>query len=396
MATANSQRFRGRVPALRHSNWVTTAIFTALSSTVSSGMGRQFPRKSLEIFNEAVANGIVSTDRGITLQGRDVTERSIPRLTPTLTVSAGRSSISPISLRGHGQGDRSNNLRLDSLLSHVVLDAAPATAPASLQAIYGDTYHLQREVIDDGHSLTAVIDACGKTGNGDIGATLCMRSSHYVDQAWEIARKHRVNAEMLFLDLHPDHHQQLDRHPYPHGYGITHFHFHFHSYAHRHEYLDRDLDSHGDENFHRVLHAHRYPHTYPQPHAHLDADPRPASPTPTATRTLTLTSSPTRTASPTGTATPTVSATPTGAVQLVKQVSTSVTQPGIHLALYPDLERLELQRDEHGGDGPTADQPDLLVFRDRAPGRYVHELQRGNLDHELADAVAPVPGSVHI
>ena len=59
-------------------------------------------------------------------------------------------------------------------------------------AIYGDTYHLQREVIEDAHALTAVIDACGKTGNGDIGATLCMRSSHYVDQAWEIARQHHM------------------------------------------------------------------------------------------------------------------------------------------------------------------------------------------------------------
>ncbi len=59
--------------------------------------------------------------------------------------------------------------------------------------IYGDTYHLQREVIEDAHALTAVIDACGKTGHGDIGATLCLRSSHYLDQAWEIARQHRMN-----------------------------------------------------------------------------------------------------------------------------------------------------------------------------------------------------------
>jgi single-stranded-DNA-specific exonuclease len=59
-------------------------------------------------------------------------------------------------------------------------------------AIYGDTVHLQREVIEDAHAFAAVIDACGKTGHGDIGATLCLRSSRDIDEAWEIARQHRV------------------------------------------------------------------------------------------------------------------------------------------------------------------------------------------------------------
>ena len=86
-----------------------------------------------------------------------------------------------------------NVTRLDILLSRVILDAAPNTTRASLEMMYGDTYHLQREVIEDAHALTAVIDACGKSGHGDIGATLCMRSTHYLDQAWEIARLHRMN-----------------------------------------------------------------------------------------------------------------------------------------------------------------------------------------------------------
>ena len=72
-----------------------------------------------------------------------------------------------------------------------MLEAAPKTTAASLLAVYGDTFHLQREVIDDAHALTAVIDACGKAGFGDIAATLCLRSSHYLDRAWEIARQHR-------------------------------------------------------------------------------------------------------------------------------------------------------------------------------------------------------------
>ncbi len=74
---------------------------------------------------------------------------------------------------------------------------------ASLESIYGDTYHLQREVIDDAHALAAVIDACGKTGHGDIGATLALRSSHYLEEAWEIARKHRLNVIDAIRNVHP-------------------------------------------------------------------------------------------------------------------------------------------------------------------------------------------------
>ncbi|MDD1692825.1 MAG: DHHA1 domain-containing protein, partial [Methanoregula sp.] len=82
-------------------------------------------------------------------------------------------------------------------------EAAPNATRASIDMIYGDTYHLQREVIEDAHALTAVIDACGKSGRGDIGATLCLRSSYYLDQAWEIARHHRMNVIDAIKHLSP-------------------------------------------------------------------------------------------------------------------------------------------------------------------------------------------------
>lgn len=169
------------------------------------GDGQEIAGKNLDIFNDAIANGIIVPDRGITLPGRDMTERWYTATSPYLDgISGQEQHVADLIDRAQDRATGSNNLRLDSLLSHVVLDAAPATAPSSLRAIYGDTYHLQREVIEDGHALTAVIDACGKTGNGDIGATLCMRSSHYVDQAWEIARQHRTKVIDAIRTAQPD------------------------------------------------------------------------------------------------------------------------------------------------------------------------------------------------
>lgn len=155
------------------------------------GDGQQMAGRNLAIFNEAIANGIIEPGRGITLPGRDMTERLYLAMNPYLDgISGAEDHIGTIIALSRDPGQPGNGYSAETLLSQVVLGAAPKTTTAGLLAIWGDTYRLQREVIEDAHALTAVIDACGKAGSGDIAATLCMRSSAYVDRAWEIARQH--------------------------------------------------------------------------------------------------------------------------------------------------------------------------------------------------------------
>jgi single-stranded-DNA-specific exonuclease len=121
-----------------------------------------------------------------------MTERWYMATSPYLAgISGAEDRIAAILEQSLDPAQVSNGFRLDTLLSQVVLEAAQKTTAASLLSVYGDTYHLQREVIEDAHALTAVIDACGKAGFGDIATTVCLRSSHYVERAWEIARQHR-------------------------------------------------------------------------------------------------------------------------------------------------------------------------------------------------------------
>lgn len=160
--------------------------------------------KNLEIFNEGITNGIIVPDRGLTLPGRNMSERWYIATSPYLDgISGIEQTIADIMEKTHARVKGENADQLDTLLSRIVLESAPNTTRASLESVYGDTYHLQREVIEDAHALTAVIDACGKTGNGDIGATLTLRSSHYLDKAWEIARKHRMNVIGAIRNVHP-------------------------------------------------------------------------------------------------------------------------------------------------------------------------------------------------
>lgn len=157
------------------------------------GDGQEIAGKNLEIFNEAVANGVIVPDRGLKLPGRDMIERWYTATHPYLSgISGSEQLIADMIDESRDQTKGDEPLRLDSLVSRVMLVAAPETTLAGLESIWGDTFHLQREVIEDAHALTAVIDACGKTGNGDLGMALCLRSSHDIDRAWEIARQHRV------------------------------------------------------------------------------------------------------------------------------------------------------------------------------------------------------------
>ena len=157
------------------------------------GDGQDFTGKNLEIFNEAITNGIIVPDHGLIVPGRDMTERWYIATSPYLEgVSGNESLVAEIIDTARDPKAGGDGLRLSTLLSQVVIASAAGTNAGSIRAVYGDTLHLQREVIEDAHALTAVIDACGKTGNGEIGATLCLRSSHDIDKAWEITRQHRV------------------------------------------------------------------------------------------------------------------------------------------------------------------------------------------------------------
>jgi single-stranded-DNA-specific exonuclease len=151
------------------------------------GDGQAFAGKNLEIFNEGVANGIIVPARGITLAGRDMAERWLLATRPYLDgISGNETAVADLLTDAQG----TTGLNTGTLLSLAVLRSAPQTSAEGLGLLYGDTLRLEREVIEDAHALTAVIDACGKSGYGDLAVALCLRSSAELTDAWERARQH--------------------------------------------------------------------------------------------------------------------------------------------------------------------------------------------------------------
>jgi len=154
------------------------------------GDGQQLTGKNQEIFHEGIANGIIVKKRGIRLPGRDITEKLTLATNPYIPGFSGNDSgISDLVARCTGDGEV---LATDLLLSSLILGSAGFSRYDALLNLYGDIYQLEREVIEDAHTMTMVIDACGKEGQGSIGASLCLRSSRELDTAREIAYGHQM------------------------------------------------------------------------------------------------------------------------------------------------------------------------------------------------------------
>lgn len=155
------------------------------------GDGQQLAGKNQEIYLEGMGNGIISKKRGIRLAGRDLPEQLVLATDPYLPGISGNEEETASLISQCAQGREKP--ATDLLLSLLVLNAAEKSRTQAFLNLYGDVYQLEREVLTDAHTMTMLIDSCGKEGKGSIGAAICLRSSAEIPQAWEIAREHRLN-----------------------------------------------------------------------------------------------------------------------------------------------------------------------------------------------------------
>lgn len=152
------------------------------------GDGQDFTGQNRDIIGDGIANGYVAPRRGLRLAGRSLTEQLALAVNPYLDgFSGNEAAVRSVIATCSGDED----LDLETLLSLVLLKVSPHASVDAMCGIYGNTYGLGREVLDEAHSLAALIDACGKAGAGDIGASLCLRSTAALPEAWEIAVRHR-------------------------------------------------------------------------------------------------------------------------------------------------------------------------------------------------------------
>jgi len=153
---------------------------------------------NLEIVDEGIAQNYIVPGRGIPLFGRDVHEQIYCATTPYLKGFSGEEAavtrlVEETTTRGE--------IDYTELLSRIVIGMGPFQNDHAMTALWGDTWDLTRGMVRDAHSLAAILDACGKSGCGGLGASLCLRSNDAVEEAWEIARQHRLRVIRALAQL---------------------------------------------------------------------------------------------------------------------------------------------------------------------------------------------------
>ena len=164
------------------------------------GDGQEWSGANRGILNDGIANGYITTGRGVLLPGRDLAEGLTLATRPYLEgisgdETAARKLVDECTMEG--------KVSLDELLSLVILRVGTSGAPGILESLYGDTYRLEKEAIPDLHTLAAVVDACGRAGMGGFAASILLSRRLPGNEAWEALRSYRAKVIAAIRSAQP-------------------------------------------------------------------------------------------------------------------------------------------------------------------------------------------------
>ncbi|MDD1674970.1 MAG: DHH family phosphoesterase, partial [Methanomicrobiales archaeon] len=159
--------------------------------------GQAIAGKNREILNDGIAEGIIIPGRGIPLAGKTMADKFLFSVTPFMPgISGDEHTVGEIVAACGGSAP-------DAVLSRIVLRISGSLPVDSLVSLWGDVYELPRETVNRSHDLTALLDACGRSGEGGLGASICLRHQDSTEQAWSVLQAYRRRVIAALQELRP-------------------------------------------------------------------------------------------------------------------------------------------------------------------------------------------------
>ena len=155
------------------------------------------------IVGDAIGNNLITPGKGILLPGRTTREQIEYAFSPYLPGLSGDAEKAE-EIERKCQEMTSDEAYASKLLTSIVMQSS--ASDASLMGLYGPSWKLHREIISDATSLSAVIDACGKTGRADLGFAAASGDAAKEDEAWSVAlgfRKHLIENAASAKEIRP-------------------------------------------------------------------------------------------------------------------------------------------------------------------------------------------------
>ena len=141
-----------------------------------------------KIIGDAVGNNLIEVGKGVLLPGRTTKEQIASAVLPYLGNLSGDEEIAE-KIASLCMNTASDEAYTALLLSEIIVRSDASYH--DLMSIYGESWKLLREAVQDAYAMTAVIDACGKAGRPDLGYAVAAGDMTQTDAAWETANAFR-------------------------------------------------------------------------------------------------------------------------------------------------------------------------------------------------------------
>lgn len=155
----------------------------AISGAIGDKQKMQGP--NADILEEAVKAGVITVTKGMKL-GRGPIEKVLecsidPYFDFSGNLDATKGFIKELGLSGDIESLSQDDLKkLGSALSLKLLKKSP---PEAIDALFGDVYILNRELIKDVFDFTNTVNSCGKVNRPALGLAICLRNADALEQA---------------------------------------------------------------------------------------------------------------------------------------------------------------------------------------------------------------------
>lgn len=147
------------------------------------------------ILEEALKAGVVSIRKGLKVGDGDLVDVLAYSTEPFLDVTGYPEKAAEF-LNQLGLSGNIENLsaeEISKLASAIALKLVRQASPEAIEAVIGDTFLLNRELVHNVYDFISILNTCGKQKVYGLALALCLKDSTIVDEALSLTKEHEKN-----------------------------------------------------------------------------------------------------------------------------------------------------------------------------------------------------------
>jgi len=150
------------------------------------------------ILNEALKAGVVSIRKGLKVGDGDLADVLAYSTEPFLDVTGYPEKAAEF-LNQLGLSGNIENLpeeEVSKLASAIALKLVRQASPEAIEAVIGDIFLLNRELVHNVYDFISILNTCGKQKVYGLALALCLKDPTIVEEALSLTKKHEKNLTM--------------------------------------------------------------------------------------------------------------------------------------------------------------------------------------------------------